>query len=91
MIFLKKGVPTSAGICAEVDGEYKGVVYHDAGGIADKAISEKDVNVVPAPIWAVGNAVRVKLLGKLPLNAKAALVRVLEVTEARAESAVDME
>jgi len=87
MLFLKKGVPSSGGICAEVDGEYKGTIYHEHGGTADRELTDKDVNVTPLPIWTVGNTVRAKLLGKLPNGAKNALIRVMEVTEAPADEA----
>jgi hypothetical protein len=89
MLFLKKGVPSSGGICADVDGEYKGTIYHEHGGTADRELTDKDVNVTPLPIWTVGNTVRAKLLGKLPNGAKAALIRVMEVAEAPADEAVE--
>ena len=88
MLFLKKGVPNSAGICAEVDGDYRGTIYHDVGGLADRSnLADKDINVTPLPVWTVGNTVRVKLLGRFPAGAKAPLVRVMEVVEAPADEA----
>lgn len=87
MLFLKKGVPSSGGICAEVDGDYKGTIYHEHGGTADRELTDKDVAVTPLPIWTVGNTVRAKLLGKLPNGAKNALIRVMEVLEAPADEA----
>lgn len=93
MLFLRKGVPNSAGVCAEVDGAYKGVVYHEGGGVADKPITDKDVVVVPSPLWTIGNTLNVKLIGRMPVGAKAALVRVLEATEATAavDAAAELE
>lgn len=90
MVLITNKIP-AAGACVEIDGEFKGTIYHNVGGVADRDINEKDVNVVPIKAWTPGNRVAVKLLGKFAKGLGKVLVRVVDVTEAPADdSAVDL-
>ena len=90
MVLITNKIP-AAGACVEIDGEFKGTIYHNVGGVADRDINEKDVNVVPIKAWTPGNRVAVKLLGKFAKGLGKVLVRVVDVSEAPADdSAVDL-
>lgn len=90
MVLITNKIP-AAGACVEIDGDFKGTIYHNVGGVADRDINEKDVNVVPIKAWTPGNRVAVKLLGKFAKGLGKVLVRVVDVSEAPAdESAVDL-
>jgi hypothetical protein len=90
MVLITNKIP-AAGACVEIDGEFKGTIYHNVGGVSDRDINEKDVNVVPIKAWTPGNRVAVKLLGKFAKGLGKVLVRVVDVSEAPADdSAVDL-